>query len=171
MKKATRKKPAHIHWDRIACTTCMSCYGSRQAVHPASGYEQKAGPAVFHGHRSVIKDSLTVDDQSFPRIYSNKTADNLARTDSGLAGPAFESEMFSLATGMDIDEAGLEQMAGRVFNLERALRVRNWGRSREVDEQVIPAFDQMENWTNPYVGKRQRLDRKSSLPCWTNTMN
>jgi carbon-monoxide dehydrogenase iron sulfur subunit len=25
MKKATRKKPVHIHWDRIACTTCMSC--------------------------------------------------------------------------------------------------------------------------------------------------
>ena len=128
-----------LDWEILADVGAQ-VYGSRQAVHPASGYEHKAGPAVFHGHRSVIKDSLTVDDQSFPRIYSNKTADNLARTDSGLAGPAFESEMFRLATGMDVDEAGFEQMAERVFNLERALQVRNWGRSREVDEQVIPRF-------------------------------
>jgi aldehyde:ferredoxin oxidoreductase len=148
-----------LDWEILADVGAQ-VYGSRQAVHPASGYEHKAGPAVFHGHRSVTKDSLTVDDQSFPRIYSNKTADNLARTDSGLAGPAFESEMFRLATGMDVDESGFEQMAERVFNLERALQVRNWGRSREVDEQVIPAFDQMENWTNPYVGKKQALDRR-----------
>jgi aldehyde:ferredoxin oxidoreductase len=59
---------------------------------------------------------------------------------------------------MDVDEAGLECMAERVFNLERALQVRNWDRSREVDEQVIPRFSHMENWTNPFVGKKQELD-------------
>ena len=58
-----------------------------------------------------------------------------------MPGPSFEYHMFRLATGMDLDEAEFEQMAERVFNLERALQIRNWNRSREVDEQVIPHFE------------------------------
>ena len=66
--------------------------------------------------------------------------------------------MFRLATGMEIDEAEFEGMAERIFNLERAVQVRNWGRSRAVDEQVIPHFSRIENWVNPVLGEGVGLD-------------
>ncbi len=147
-----------LDWEAMADVGAR-VYGTRQAVHPASGYEAKAYPAIWHGHRSIIKDSVTVDDQSFPRIFSNRTPDHFARAENGLEGPSFEYAMFKLATGMDLDESDFERMAERVFNLERALQVRNWDRSRHVDEEVIPYFEQVENWANPCVGEKMRLDR------------
>ena len=137
-------------------------YGTRQALHPESGYEGKAFPAVWHGHRSVMKDSLTLDDQIYPRIFSTTTDDHLARA-NGMEGPSFEYHMFRLATGMDIAESDFERMAERVFNLERALQVRNWGRSREVDEHVIPYFEMEENWVNPFLESAVGLERGKFL--------
>jgi hypothetical protein len=101
-----------------------------------------------------------VDDQAFPCIYSNKTSDHFARAADGMPGPSFEYHMFRLATGMEISEAEFEGMAERVFNLERAVQVRNWDRSRQVDERVIPHFESIENWVNPYVGRGVGLDRE-----------
>ena len=66
--------------------------------------------------------------------------------------------MFRRATGMEISEAEFEGMAERIFNLERAVQVRNWGRSRAVDEQVIPHFSSIENWVNPVLGEGVGLD-------------
>jgi aldehyde:ferredoxin oxidoreductase len=148
-----------LNWETLA-DVGAHVYGTRQAVHPASGYEAKAIPAIFHGHRSIIKDSVTVDDQAFPRIYSNRTPDHFARAADGTPGPSFEYHMFRLATGMEISEAEFEGMAERVFNLERALQVRNWRRSRAVDEQVIPYFSSIENWVNPVIGHGVGLDRE-----------
>ena len=54
-------------------------YGSAKAVDPRSDYEDKAFPAVWHGHRSIIKDSMPVDDALFPMIYSMDTPDHRAR--------------------------------------------------------------------------------------------
>ncbi|MCL6429267.1 MAG: hypothetical protein K6V36_00225 [Anaerolineae bacterium] len=146
-----------LDWEELA-DVGEKVYGTRQAVHPLSGYEAKAYPAVFHGHRSVIKDSLTLDDQAYPRIYSKRTPDHLARA-GGMPGPSFEYHMFRLATGLDLSELDFEQLAERVFNLERCLQIRNWGRSRAVDEQVIPCFERVENWVNPFLGEGKGLDR------------
>ncbi len=148
-----------LDWETLA-EVGATFYGTRLAVHPASGYEAKAWPAVLHGHRSVMKDCLTLCDQVYPRIYSTKTPDHVARADNGMPGPSFEYHMFRLATGMDIREDEFEAMAERVFNLERALQVRNWGRSRAVDEQVVPHFDRIENWVNPFIGRGVGLDRE-----------
>lgn len=49
-------------------------------------------------------------------------------------------------------------MAERVFNIERAVLVRNYGRDRAMDEMVIPYFSKVEWWTNPELGERQALD-------------
>jgi aldehyde:ferredoxin oxidoreductase len=76
-----------------------------------------------------------------------------------MEGPTYEYNMFRLATGMDISEADFERMAERVFNQERALQVRNWDRSRTTDEQVVPYFEQIENWANPVTGEKTGLDR------------
>ena len=146
-----------LDWETLA-DVGAKVYGTRQAVHLASGYEAKAFPAVWHGHRSVMKDSLTLDDQAYPRIFSNKTPDHFARAANGMPGPSFEYHMFRLATGMELSEEEFERMAERVFNLERAVQVRNWGRSRAVDEMVIPCFLRIENWVNPYIGEGMGLD-------------
>ena len=146
-----------LGWETIA-DVAANVYGTRQAAHPLSGYEAKAYPAIFHGHRSIIKDSVTVDDQAYPRIYSLKTPDHFARAENGMPGPSFEYHMFRHATGMQISEAEFEGMAERIFNLERAVQVRNWDRSRAVDEQVIPHFTDMENWVNPLLGEGVSLD-------------
>ncbi|MHB0856306.1 MAG: aldehyde ferredoxin oxidoreductase N-terminal domain-containing protein [Anaerolineae bacterium] len=146
-----------LDWEVLA-DVGAKVYGSRDAVHPLSGYKDKAFPAFFHGQRSVMKDSLTVDDQVYPRIYSKHTEDHLARA-GGMEGPTFEYNMFRLVTGMELSEVEFEQMAERVFNMERALQVRNWGRSRQVDEEVIPYFEQIENWANPFLESGRGLDR------------
>jgi hypothetical protein len=145
-----------LDWEELAAVGAM-VYGSRDAVHPLSGYKDKAYPAIHEGHRSVLKDSLTVDDQTYPRIYSKRTPDHLARA-GDMLGPSFEYHMFRLATGMELSELEFEQMAERVINQERALQIRNWGRSRQVDEQVIPYFSSREEWVNPFVGEGQGLD-------------
>jgi aldehyde:ferredoxin oxidoreductase len=147
---------AGLDWDTIA-EVAARVYGSRSAAHIRSGYEDKAFPAFWHGQRSVIKDSLLVDDQIFPRIYSEKTPDHFARA-LDMDGPSFEYHMFTAATGLDISEAEFERMAERVFNIERAVLVRNYGRDRAMDETVIPYFSKVEWWTNPELGERQALD-------------
>lgn len=77
-----------------------------------------------------------------------------------MLGPEFEYHMYWHATGAELSEAEFQGLAERVFNLERALQVRNWDRSRSVDEQVVPYFEQHENIANPLVGERMPLDRQ-----------
>ena len=153
-----RNPESGLDWEALADVGAR-VYGSRQATHPLSRYEDKAYPAVWHGHRSVMKDSLTLDDQIYPLIYSRRTPDHVSRA-GGMEGPSYEYHMFRLATGMQISETEFQQMAERVFNLERALQVRNWQRSRCVDEEVIPYFERIENWVNPLIGEKEKMDRR-----------
>ncbi|MCD4655534.1 hypothetical protein K8T06_16560, partial [bacterium] len=140
--------PIHgIEWDRIT-KICERIYGSTQATHPESGYVDKAFPAYWHGHRSVAKDSLPVDDQVFPRIFSRKTDDNFARV-GDLEGPQFEYAMFISATGIPWNEMQFEHYLERVINLERQLLIRNFQRSRQDDETLIPYLEKPENLINP----------------------
>ena len=53
----------------------------------------------------------------------------------------------------------LRKRAEAIFNLERALQVRNYHRSRENDLALIPYFEKPENIIGP-TGKRESLDRK-----------
>ena len=134
-------------------------YGVRSALDPLSGYEEKAIPAYWHANRSVIKDSVTVDDQMFPRIFSNKTPDGWSRTeDPEMDGVDFEYHMFVSATGVDWSKEEWDRAADRIFNLERAIQVRNHNRTRQDDESVIPAFEPPEWWVNPLIGEKQGMD-------------
>ena len=152
-----REPELGLDWEMIA-QVASRVYGSIDAAHPLSGYKDKAFPAVFHGHRSVMKDSLTVDDQAYPRIYANVTSDHFARVDD-MEGPSYEYQMFVTATGLDLTEAEFDQMAERVINMDRALQIRNWHRTREVDETVVPYFEIEETWANPLLGEKHRLER------------
>jgi aldehyde:ferredoxin oxidoreductase len=150
--------PHHgMDWDRIM-EVSSRVYGTTDSADPESGYSGKAFPAWWHGQRSVMKDSLPVDDQVFPRIYSRKTEDGFARA-GDMEGPSFESHMFSALTGIGWSPGDLEHASERVVQLERALLVRNWGRSRSDDECLIPYFERPEHLVNPFLGERTGLDR------------
>ncbi len=149
--------PEHgISWDSIK-DIGEWVYGSRAATDPESGYKAKAKPAYWHGHRSVMKDSLPVDDQVFPRIYSKKTDDHHARV-GDLSGPQCEHALLTSATGIDWNETEFEDHCARVIHLERQLLIRNFDRSREDDESVIPYFEMPENRINPFIGSSVSMD-------------
>ena len=149
--------PEHgISWDTIM-NIGERIYGSSDAVDPRSGYEHKAFPAMWHGHRSVYKDSLPVDDQIFPRIYSNYTDDNFSMVGE-MEGIDFELNLLNAATGLDLTRESFDHFAERVVNLERLLHKRLHDRSRADDETLIPYYEKPENSVNPLIGEPVSLD-------------
>ena len=144
-------------WDVVSSVGC-SVYGSSKPVDPLSNYEDKELAAVWHGHRSVLKDSLTVDDQVFPRFTSYTSADGLARADD-MEGPDFEYHLYTAATGEKVSRQDLDLACERIFNLERAIQIRNYDRHRHHDLTVIPYFEQPEWWQNPLIGENRSLER------------
>jgi len=151
-----------LPWDTIKAVG-QRIYGTEKAVDPMSDYEAKEIPAVWHGHRSVMKDSVTVDDNIFPMILSTNSEDGLARA-GDMLGPDFEYHLFTSATGAGLTREEFELACERVFNLERAIQVRNFARQRSDDETVIPQFEHEEWWENPLIGEKKRLDRAKFLP-------
>jgi aldehyde:ferredoxin oxidoreductase len=149
--------PEHgLEWERIMEVSAR-IYGTTDSTDPRGGYRGKAFPAWWHGNRSVMKDSLPVGDQVFPRIYSRKTPDNFARA-GDMEGPSFERHLFTALTGLDWTDADLEHASVRVIELERALLVRNFGRSRSDDEGLIPYFTAPEQQVNPFIGENVGMD-------------
>lgn len=146
-----------LSWDDINGIGAQ-IYGTAKAVDPRSDYEAKEIPAVWHGNRSVMKDSLTLDDRMFPQIFSLRTRDHRARAGDVL-GTSLEYRLFVSATGVEMSEEEFELACERIIHLDRAVAVRNSGRSRTHDESVIGAFEYPENDVNPFIGKRISMDR------------
>ena len=160
--------PETLTWDHLRGIG-ERVYGSADAVDPQSGYKDKAYPAYYHDKRSVMKDCVPTDDQVFPLIYSVTTEDRFFRVapDSGRAGiegPSIDYHLFALGTGTEWCEEDFERAAERIYTQERALNVRHWGRDRQMDESVLPAYEYEENWENPVLGEKYALDREQFLP-------
>jgi len=107
-------------------------YGSELAVDPESNYEYKAQPTIWHQNRLAVDDSVPVCEEIFPTIYSRTSPD-------GFGDTALEAKLFSAATGVEVSEEELDFIGSRIYNLERAIMVRE-GRTRKDDESVIPYF-------------------------------
>jgi aldehyde:ferredoxin oxidoreductase len=80
--------------------------------------------AIWSEHRSALKSSLTLCDLAFPMT------DN---TDA-------ERRLYSAVTGIDITEDELDMVGERIKNMERALLIRNYDRSRSVEYNEIKDF-------------------------------
>jgi aldehyde:ferredoxin oxidoreductase len=133
-------------------------YGTRAALDPQSHYEGKAEPAYWHCVRAALKDSLTVDDNVFPMLWSYDTPDGIARAD-GMEGYAFEYHLFTAATGANMSYDELNRAGDRICNLERALQIRDAGRSRQDDEAFINHFAAHDDFlVNPFVGRPMKGD-------------
>jgi aldehyde:ferredoxin oxidoreductase len=151
-----------ITWDQMRAIG-ERVYGTADALDPLSGYKGKAAPAAFHAVRSVMKDCLPTDDQVFPLMYSRNTEDRFCRV-GDIDGPDVDAAILRAGTGLDWDTAEFERVCERVLNLERANMIRHFGRTRAMDERVLPYFEYDENWVNPEIGERMRLDRVKFLP-------
>jgi aldehyde:ferredoxin oxidoreductase len=99
-------------------------------------HEGKAHAAVKIMDRTFAKDSLGLCDSCWPVMISWHTPDHVG-------DPDLESRTFSAVTGRDMDDAELHAMGERIFNLERAILVRE-GRKIPADDDVAPF-----NYTEP----------------------
>jgi len=89
-------------------------------------YEGKAMAATHIIDRTNVKDSLLLCDSSWPLMVSWNTPDHVG-------DPTLESRIFSAVTGIETDEAGLNQYGERIFNMQRAILLREGRRPKEDD--------------------------------------
>ncbi|MDY6844178.1 MAG: aldehyde ferredoxin oxidoreductase C-terminal domain-containing protein, partial [Thermodesulfobacteriota bacterium] len=91
-----------------------------------STYEGKAMAATKIQDRQYVKESLILCDLSWPIMSSASTCDHVG-------DPTLESQVCTAVTGIDVDEEGLYQFGERIFNLQRAILVREGQKGREHD--------------------------------------
>ncbi len=91
-----------------------------------STYEGKALAARMIQDRQYAKESLILCDYIWPLI-------DLPNTEDHIGDPTLESKLLSAVTGREVNEEGLNRIGERVFNLQRAILVREGHRGREYD--------------------------------------
>ena len=111
-------------------------YGNPDVCDPAFEYdppETKAIPAIWHHDRGMIVDSLVLCDYEHTRVFSLLSKD-------GTADTALMSKLLSAGTGIETSEQELDKAGERIFNVLRAIDVKNYKRERKIDEQTIEDF-------------------------------
>jgi len=96
-------------------------------------YEGKALAAAKIQDRTYTKDSLVLCDSAWPIMDSFNTPDHVG--DSGL-----ESKLFTAVTGIETDEGGLNLYGERIFNLQRAVLLREGWRPAVDDSPAAVNF-------------------------------
>ena len=102
-------------------------WGSEKAVDFATD-EGKALSAIKIQHREYIKESLILCDFVWPVFDDASTAEHVG-------DPSLERQLFSAVTGKEIGEVEWEHTAERIFNLNRAILLRE-GRKGRVDDSL-----------------------------------
>jgi len=102
-------------------TIAEKFWGGRIAAD-FSTYEGKALAAKKIQDRTYAKESLILCDFMWPLLWIRDGKDRVG-------DPTVESQVYSAVTGNEKDEEGLNQMGERIFNLQRAIRLREgWGK-------------------------------------------
>jgi len=101
-------------------------WGSETAID-FSTYEGKALGAKKIQDRETAKECLVMCDFQSPIM-------DLESTDDHVGDPTVESKILSAVTGNEVDEDGLNAIGERVFNLMRAISVREGHRGRDSDQ-------------------------------------
>ncbi|MBW2651545.1 MAG: aldehyde ferredoxin oxidoreductase C-terminal domain-containing protein [Deltaproteobacteria bacterium] len=116
-------------------------WGGEEAVD-FSTFAGKPIAAVNIQNRQHAKDSLILCDFAFP-IFDD------ASSEDHVGDPTLESRLFTAVTGKEMDEKELNGVGERVFNLYRAILLREGRNGREDDylpdsqftERVEPSYD------------------------------
>jgi aldehyde:ferredoxin oxidoreductase len=101
-------------------------------------FEGKAEATINIQDRTYSKDSLGLCDFGWPIMDSFNTEDHTG-------DPTLESKLLSAVSGVDTDETGLDRYGERIFNLQRAILLREGWKARNDD---APADF---NFTDPLV--------------------
>jgi aldehyde:ferredoxin oxidoreductase len=91
-----------------------------------STYEGKALAATKIQNRQYAKECLILCDFLWPILNSSISEDHVG-------DPSLESQVCSAVTGRAIDELDLYEIGERVFNLQRAIHIREGHKGREDD--------------------------------------
>ncbi|MCK5196115.1 MAG: hypothetical protein KAQ71_20040, partial [Desulfobulbaceae bacterium] len=106
--------------------TAATKFWGNEKAWDLTTHEGKAMAAAKIIDRTYVKDSLLLCDSCWPIMVSWNTPDHVG-------DPELESRIFSAVTGIETDEAGLNQYGERIFNLQRGILLREGRRSREDD--------------------------------------
>ncbi len=116
-----------------------------------STYEGKALAAKIIQDRTYAKESLVLCDFKWPMIW--------AKYEGGHVGdPALESQIYSAITGKRTDESGLNKIGERIFNLQRAIMLRQGWAGRQDDRLLDYLFE------TPLKEDELFIDRDCLLP-------
>lgn len=109
-----------------------------------STYEGKALAAKKIQDRGYAKECLILCDWLWPMLHSEFSEDHIG-------DPTLESKIVSAVTGKELDEDGLNRIGERVFNLWRAINVRDGHKGRESDRlpEMVFAVPLDYDMTNP----------------------
>ena len=99
--------------------------GSEEAVD-FTIYAGKALAAKMIQDRGYAQESLILCSYLFPIMFSKWT-------DDGVGDPSLESKIVSAVTGNKMDEEELYKVGERIFNLQRAILIREGYKSRDYD--------------------------------------
>jgi aldehyde:ferredoxin oxidoreductase len=105
-------------------------WGSEKAVD-FSTHEGKALAAIKIQNRQMAKESLILCDFAWP-VFDD------ASTNDHIGDPTIESKLLSAVTGIEIDDKGLDHVGERIFNLNRAILLREGRKGR--DDDSLPEF-------------------------------
>ena len=101
-------------------------------------FEGKAEATIKIQDRTYSKDSLGLCDFGWPIMDSFNTEDHTG-------DPTLESKLLSAVSGVDTDETGLDRYGERIFNLQRAILLREGWKVK--DDDAPAEF----NFTDPLV--------------------
>jgi aldehyde:ferredoxin oxidoreductase len=120
-----------------------------EAAADFSSYEGKALAAKMIVDRNYVKETLMLCDWFYPMLDIRNSEDHMG-------DPTIESKILSAVIGKEFDEESLNRVGERVFNLQRAILLREGHKA--LDDDKLP-----DSWHNtPYEG--HIVDPDSSVP-------
>ncbi len=113
-------------------------FGSELAIDHST-YDHKAQAVIYAQSRSAVINLLVLCDWLYPVIQSQVTHNRKGDTSA-------ESRLLSAVTGLDVTEAELDHFGERVWNIMRAIAVRE-GQSRDQDTLHASYFQTAQVWS------------------------
>lgn len=119
------KEPGAFVSSEVVRGIARKFWGSELAADFTT-YDGKALCSLRIQDRQYVKECLVLCDYLWPIT-------DVEFADDHVGDPGFESKVYSAITGHEVDERGLNIFGERVFNLQRAILMREGRRGREAD--------------------------------------
>ena len=110
-------------------------FGTTGGMEPGfDNIDDKTRLAIWQDNRARIKDSLLICDWVFPAIlHTFASRKEYLEAEDYYGDIDAEAKLLAPLTGLDIDTAYIDKAGDRIRNLDRAIHIRNYDRSREID--------------------------------------